>query len=164
MPRRQNTSSSSSIRSVFLKIWETYETGNEQGFLTEYRKLPSGARGKPLKVTVEKAYRAYFKNLKTQRSATAAKNAFKEAISVPNWLPANKVSAYKTLVSNLAFQKPKPKVKNFKAAVKTWLNREVPQSPARAARQVENVVTGEKRMIPAYVPKKRSSPVFPKRT
>jgi hypothetical protein len=27
---------------------------------------------------------------------------------------------------------------------------------------VENVVTGEKRMIPAYVPKKRASPVLPK--
>jgi hypothetical protein len=139
-----------------------YKTGNEQAFLAEYRKLPSGSRGKPLKVNVEKAYRLFTKNLKAQRSDAAVKNAFKAAISVPNWLPASKANAYKTLVANLALQKPKPKVANFKAAIKAWLNREVPQSPARAARQVENLITGEKRIIPAYVPKKRPSPVLPK--
>lgn len=139
-----------------------YKPKNEQAFLAAYKKLPAGARGKPLKANVEKAYKAFVKNLKTKRSGTAVKNAFKETISVPNWLPANKVNAYKTLVANLAFQKPKPKMTNFKAAIRGWLNRTVPQSPARAARQVENAVTGEKRIIPAYVPKKRASPVLPK--
>jgi hypothetical protein len=37
----------------------------------------------------------------------------------------------------------------------------VPQSPASAARQVENAITGETYIIPAYVPKERSSPVVP---
>jgi hypothetical protein len=139
-----------------------YKNGNEHAFLVEYGKLPSGSRGKPLKATVEKAYKLFIKNLKTQRSDAALRNAFRETISVPNWLPATKVGAYKNLLTNLAFQKPKPKVANFRTAVKAWLNREVPQSPARAAKQVENAITGQKRIIPAYVPKKRPSPVLPK--
>jgi len=35
-------------------------------------------------------------------------------------------------------------------------------SPARAAREVENAITGEKRVIPAYVPKRRATPSIPK--
>jgi len=139
-----------------------YKKGNEKAFINAYKKLPKGARGKPLKPAVNKAYRAFIKNLKTRRANEGPRNAYRKAIPVPNWMPANKVNAYKTLVTNLAFQKPKPKVANFKAAVKTWLNTQVPQSPARAARQVENAITGEKRIIPAYVPKKRTSPVIPK--
>lgn len=139
-----------------------YKPKNEQAFLTRYGKLPAGARGKPLKANVNKAYKVFVKNLKTQRSDMALKNAFKQTISVPNWMPANKVNAYKTLLANLAFQKPKPKVADFKTAVKKWLNTQVPQSPPRAARQVENAITGEKRIIPAYVPTKRPSPVLPK--
>ena len=138
-----------------------YASGNEQAFLAEYRKLPSGARGKPLKANVERAYKAFIKNLKTQRSGVAAKNAFKSSISVPNWLPDNKVNAYKTLVTNLAFRMPRPKEKAFKVAIREWLNKAAPQSPARAARQVENAVTGQKRIVPAYVPAKRASPVLP---
>jgi hypothetical protein len=79
-------------------------------------------------------------------------------------MPANKVQAYKNLVTNLAFQKPKPKAANVKAAIKGWLNREVPLSPPRAARTVENAVTGEMKHIPAYVPKPRKTPNIPKRS
>jgi len=147
---------------VAQNLGNLYKKGNEQAFINAYKKLPKGARGKPLKPAVNKAYKAFLKNLKTRRANEGPRNAYRKAIPVPNWLPANKVNAYRTLVTNLAFQKPKPKVANFKAAVKTWLNTQVPQSPARAARQVENAITGEKRIIPAYVPKKRTSPVIPK--
>jgi hypothetical protein len=61
-------------------------------------------------------------------------------------------------VTNIAFQNPRPKLANFKAAVKAWANRTLPQSPARPARQVENAMTGEKSVIPAHVPVKRKSP------
>jgi hypothetical protein len=79
-------------------------------------------------------------------------------------MPPNKVQRYKNLVVNLAFQKPKPAQKNIKMAVRAWINREVPMSPARAARDVENVLTGEVRHIPAYVPKRRVTPSIPKRS
>jgi hypothetical protein len=79
-------------------------------------------------------------------------------------MPANKVQRYKNLVTNLAFQKPKPKVANMKEAIRTWINREAPTSPARAARDVENAITGERRHIPAYVPERRQTPNIPKRT
>jgi hypothetical protein len=147
---------------VAQNLGNLYKSGNEQAFLNAYKKLPKGVRGKPLKPTVNKAFRAFIKNLKTRRTNEGPRNAYRQAIPVPNWLPATKVAAYKTLVTNLAFRKPKPKMANFKAAVKTWLNTQVPQSPARAARQVENVITGEKRIIPVYVPKKRTSPTLPK--
>jgi hypothetical protein len=125
-----------------------------------YGNLPKGARGKPLKATVEKAYKSFVRNLKTQRKDTAARNAYKKSINIPNWMPANKVNAYRNVVTNIAFQKPRPKLANFKAAVKAWVNRTVPQSPARPARQVENAVTGQKRLIPAHVPAKRKSPAL----
>jgi hypothetical protein len=146
-----------------------YKNKNESAFFEKYNNLPKGARGKPLKANIEKTYKAFIRNLKTQRSDMALRNAYKSSINIPNWMPANKVVEYKTVVTNLAFQKPRPKVANFKAAVKSWVNRTLPQSPARPERQVENVITGEKRVIPAHAPVKRKSskitlPVRPGRT
>lgn len=141
-----------------------YKNGNEVTFMKILGKLPVGARGKALKVNVNKAYKKFVKETSKLRANEAPRARFLARIQVPNWMPTNKVQAYKNLVTNLAFQKPKPAQKNIKAAVKLWLNREVPQSPARAARTVENMITGEIRHEPAYVPKPRKSPVIPKRT
>jgi hypothetical protein len=135
-----------------------YKNKNESAFFEKYANLPKGARGKPLKANIEKAYKTFIRNLKTQRSDVALRNAYKSSINIPNWMPANKVAEYKTVVTNIAFQKPRPKIANFKAAVKSWVNRTLPQSPARPAREVENVITGEKRVIPAHAPVKRKSP------
>ena len=140
-------------------------TGNETLFLnTVYNKLPRGARGKPLKANVNRAYKKFVKETKFTRANEPAKARFVSRIKVPNWMPVNKVKAYKNLVTGLVFQKPKPAQKDIKAAVRAWINREVPTSPARAAREVENAITGEKRIIPAYVPKRRETPSIPKRT
>lgn len=139
-------------------------TGNEALFLNVYNKLPVGARGKPLKANINKAYKKFVKETKAERANAPAKARFVSRIKVPNWMPVNKVQKYKNLVTNLAFQKPKPAVKNIKEAIRGWINREVPMSPPRAAREVENAVTGEKRIIPAYVPKRRPTPSIPKRT
>lgn len=140
-------------------------TGNETLFLnTVYNKLPRGARGKPLKANVNRAYKKFVKEIRANRSNEPAKARYISRIKIPNWMPTNKVQKYKNLVVGLAFQKPKPSQKDIKAAVRVWINREVPTSPPRAAREVENAVTGEKRIIPAYVPKRRETPSIPKRT
>jgi len=139
--------------------------GNETLFLnTVYAKLPVGARGKPLKANVNRAYKKFVKETRANRVNEPAKARYVSRIKVPNWMPSNKVQKYKNLVVNLAFQKPKPAQKDIKAAVRAWINREVPMSPARAAREVENAVTGERRIIPAYVPTRRETPSIPKRT
>ena len=138
--------------------------GNETLFMGIYRKLPIGARGKPLKANINRAYKKFVKETVAERKNEPSKVRFVSRINIPNWMPANKVQKYKNLVVSLAFQKPKPAHKNIKEAVRGWINREVPTSPPRAAREVENAVTGEKRVIPAYVPKRRSTPPIPKRS
>jgi hypothetical protein len=140
------------------------KNGNDALFMKNYNKLPSGARGKPLKANVNRIYKRFVKETKAARADEAPRARYTARIQVPNWLPANKVQAYRNLVTNLAFQKPKPKVANIKSAIKGWINREVPQSPARAARTVENAVTGEIKHLPAYVPKSRKTPNIPKRS
>jgi hypothetical protein len=64
-----------------------YTSGNEQGFLAEYKKLPSGSRGKPLKVNVEKAYKLFTRNLKrsdrTSHSRTPSRLQFQFRIGCP---------------------------------------------------------------------------------
>ena len=138
--------------------------GNDALFMKNYDKLPLGARGNPLKANVDRLYKRFVKEIKAARANEAPRARYTSRIQIPNWMPANKVQAYKNLVTNLAFRKPKPAQKNMKAAIKGWLNREVPLSPPRAARTVENAVTGEMKHIPAYVPKPRKTPNIPKRS
>ncbi len=145
-------------------LGNNYKEGNETNFMKIYGKLPLGKRGKPLKANEDRAYKKFVKETKVLRSNAAPRARFMARIQVPNWMPTNKVQAYKNLVTNLAFQKPKPSQKNLKAAVKNWIAKTVPQSPPRAAKVIENMVTGEIKQIPAYVPKPRTSPVIPKRT
>ena len=137
---------------------------NEGLFMKIYKKLPVGVRGKPLKANINRAYKKFVKETIATRSNEAPKMRFAGRIQVPNWLPANKVPAYKNLLTELAFQKPKPALKNMKTAIRVWINREVPMSPARAARNVENMVTGKVTHIPAYVPTRRRTPPIPKRS
>ena len=172
-PRRAPSSASSNNNtarefeySLLLSqnLGNLYRNGNEHAFLEIYGKLPVGARGKALKANVDRAYKKFVKETRHERANEPAKARYTGRIRTPNWMPANKVRAYKNLVTSLVFMKPKPKVANMKAAIRTWINREVPMSPARAARNVENVITGERRHIPAYVPKRRQTPNIPKRT
>ena len=174
-PTRKATPSPSSAGSNTLEFEYAARLGNNLGNLsragnetvfmnTVYRKLPVGARGKPLKANINKAYKKFVKNTRANRANEPSKARFMARINVPNWMPVNKVQVYKNLVTNLAFKKPKPAQKDLKAAIKAWINREVPLSPPRAARDVENVVTGEVRRIPAYVPVPRKTPPIPKRS
>lgn len=144
-------------------LGNNYRNGNEAAFMKIYGKMPVGARGKVLKANENRAYKKFIKETKTLRKNNAPRAALQNRIQVPNWMPSNKVQSYKNFVTNLVFHKPKLAQKNIKIAVKSWVNRTVPQSPARVARVVENVITGEIKNIPAYVPKPRVSPVIPKR-
>jgi hypothetical protein len=139
-------------------------SGNEMLFMKIYGKLPVGARGKPLKANINKAYKKFVKETRFERINAPSKARFIGRIQVPNWMPTNKVQRYKNLVVNLAFQKPKPSQKNMKAAVRAWINREVPMSPARIARDVENMMTGEIRHIPARAAMRRPTPPIPTRS
>jgi hypothetical protein len=138
--------------------------GNQALFMKEYNKLPKGARGKPLKANVNRAYAKFVKETKRFRMNEPARVRYTGRITPPNWLPANKVNAYKNLVTNLAFQKPKPSQKALKEAVMAWLKTAAPPGSPRPARNVENVITGIMKHIPAYNPANRKSPVLPKRT
>jgi hypothetical protein len=137
---------------------------NQMLFMKEYNKLPKGARGNPLKAAVNRAYARFVKEAKTLRISEPARARYMARITPPNWLPANKVNAYKKVLTNLAFKKPKPTQKALKEALTTWLNTAVPTGYARAARNIENMVTGVITHIPAYNPANRKFPILPKRT
>jgi hypothetical protein len=143
---------------------ENYRNGNENKFIEIFKKLPKGARGQPLKTTVTSAYKKFIKETNAARVNNAPKARYASRIQIPNWLPANKVNSYKKLLTNMAFQKPRPKVANMKAAVRSWLNFTVPQTPGRAAYEYENMTTGQIFKVPATTVKKRTSPVIPKRS
>ena len=138
--------------------------GNQGLFMNIYNKLPKGARGKPLKANVNRAYAKFVKEAKTFRVSEPARARYVARITPPNWLPANKVNAYKKIMTNLAFKKPKPTQKALKEALKAWLNKAAPAGNARGAYNVENINTGIITRIPAYNPANRKSPVIPKRT
>lgn len=145
-------------------LGNNYIAGNEATFMKIYGKLPVGTRGDPLKANVNRAFKKFVKETRSARANTAPRARFMSRIEVPNWMPPNKVGAYRNLVTNLAFQKPKPSQKNLRAAIRNWINRTIPLSPARPARNVENIVTGEITRTAAYVPKPRATPPIPKRT
>jgi hypothetical protein len=141
-----------------------YKNGNETAFLKIYKNLPKGSRGAPLKAKVDAAYKKFLKNTSALRVNEPARARYMARIVPPTWLPASKVSEYKKLLTNLAFQKPKPLVKNLKSAIKTWLQHAAPQSPNRIAQNVENIMTGEIIHRPAKIHSPRKTPNIPKRT
>lgn len=146
-------------------LGNAYKNGNESNFLKIYKALPLGKRGKvPLKANVNRAYKKFVKETKGLRKNEGPRAAYRARITVPNWMPTAKANSYKNFVTNLVLAKPKKSQKDIKAAVRAWMNREVPQSPARAARNIENMVTGEIRHVPAYAPVRRPTPNIPKRT
>jgi hypothetical protein len=138
--------------------------GNQGLFMNIYNKLPKGARGKPLKANVNRAYAKFVKEAKALRVSEPARARYVARIAPPNWLPANKVNAYKKILTNLAFKKPKLSQKALKEALRAWLNKAAPAGNARGAYNVENINTGIITRVPAYNPANRKSPIIPKRT
>ena len=137
-------------------LGNAYTIGNEKKFLQIYKNLPKGARGNPLKATVNKAYTNFMKNVR--------KNSFAAKIKIPNWMPSNVVNDYRKFVTELMYKSPRPSEKNVKQAINGWLSVRVPPNRGSPAKKFENIVTGETRVIPARSPVRRTSPVIPKRS
>lgn len=174
-PSPLSSSASSSVNNNFVleleyatkisqNLGNLYRNGNNAAFLKIYKNLPKGARGKPLKAKVDVAYKKFLKNTSRLRINEPSRMRYMAKIVPPTWLPANKVGPYKKFLTNLAFKKPKPLVKNLKEAIKTWLANAVPQSPNRAARNVENMATGKMVHVPARIHSPRKTPNIPKRS
>ena len=57
--------------------------------------LPRGARGKPLKPNVNRVIKNFKNQILRRNQLATVKATYLASIKVPNWLPANKVQAYK---------------------------------------------------------------------
>jgi hypothetical protein len=152
-----SSSASSSINNNFaLELELAMRMGNLAPSPSNLEKLKKamgkvnvGARGKPVKTQVDAVWRSLTKEFKkkAQNKITLAKLEAKAV--VPNWVPANLRNSFKKiLVQTGLVAKTK---KNAKAAVMGWINAQIPKQ-GRIARNVENVITGEIKHIPAWNP------------
>jgi hypothetical protein len=122
----------------------------------EISNLPKGARGKPLQANVNRTITVFLKQLKLDRQYAQVRRNYRNSIQISNnlrrYIGSNaNVERYKNMAVNLMIApNPKgvlPKKADVEAALKTWLRLQYPPgSPARA-RMVENMETGEMRMI-----------------
>jgi hypothetical protein len=92
------------------------------------------------------------------------RRAYAEAVRVPNWLPSNMHTAYKTHLVRLGTTPNAKGVLPTKDAVRrgmqAWLNASLPQG-GRAAFERENLNTGLVMRVPAWNPANRGSPNIP---
>lgn len=144
-----------------------FRNENAQNLLARINSLPSGSRGAPLKVNIDKTLKNFVKQTLIKRRQEIIRSNYESKIKVPDWLPRNKKPAYKKTLLNLATTpnaKGKyPIQKNLKAAMTAWVNGHVPKS-GHAAYNKENVVTGEIIKVPAWHPPKNVKLNVPKRT
>ena len=144
-----------------------FRNENAQNLLSRINALPSGSRGAPLKVNIDKTLKNFVKQTLIKRRQEIIRSNYESKIKVPNWLPSNKKQAYKKTLLNLATTpnaKGKyPIQKNLKSAMTAWANMHIPKS-GHAAYEKENVVTGEIIKVPAWHPPKNVKINIPKRT
>jgi hypothetical protein len=123
--------------------------------------LPKGKQGRPLKPAVDKAIKNFKERVLVRNQLANVKAKYTAAVTVPNWLPANRRNAYKAALVKLATtpnNKGKfPTKAAIKTGIKAWLNAALPPT-ALAARNVENMNTGQIVRIPAWNPANRRSP------
>ena len=133
-------------------------------FVALIKTLPKGARGRPLKPTIEKAARNFKRAQVTNAQLVNVRRAYAEAVRAPNWLPSNLHSAYKNHLVRLGTTPNAKGVLPTKEAVRrgmiAWLNASLPQG-ARAAFERENLNTGLVVRMPAWNPANRGSPTIP---
>lgn len=126
--------------------------------------LPVGAKGRPLKPTVEKAIRDFKKIQGRSNQLANIRRKYEAAIQIPNWLPKNLHAGYKKALLNTATavntQGRLPTKEAVKRGIQGWLNAHLPQV-ARPSYTKENVVTGAVVKVPAWDPTRRKSPVLP---
>ena len=133
-------------------------------FVAVIKNLPKGARGRPLKPTIEKAARNFKRAQMTNAQLVNVRRAYSEAVRAPNWLPSNLHSAYKNHLVRLGTTPNAKGVLPTKEAVRrgmiAWLNATLPQG-GRAAYERENLNTGLVVRMPAWNPANRGSPTIP---
>lgn len=131
-----------------------------------YDRLTIGARGRFRKTNLNSEYKKFISETKAVRGNIPLKSEYRTRIQIPNWVPANKANAFRNALVALAigqkngkwFYKP---VEDVKRGINSWVRTHMPQSPARAQRVVENVITGEQKVIPGYEPTPRSNIKLP---
>ena len=144
-----------------------YKNTNVKAFMNRlYSRLAVGARGRFPKANLNRTYKKFVKETKAVRANIPEKVSYRSRIEIPNWVPANKVNAFRNALVNLAVTKKNGKwvyrpTEDVKRGINSWVRTHLPQSPARAQRVMENVVTGEQKTIPAYQPKQRSNVKVP---
>lgn len=123
---------------------------------TKLTALPLGKRGAPLQADVNKTTTTFLKNLKRSRQYAQLSQNYRNAIVINdqlrNYLGSNaNVNRYKNQLTAIAVApnaKGKlPKKSDVKAAIKAWIGYSYPPGPAGIPRVVENMVTGETRVV-----------------
>ena len=152
-----SSSASSSVNNNFaLELELSMRMGNLAPSPSNLEKLKKamgkvgvGARGKPIKAEVNGVWRALTKEFKKKAENKITMAKLEAKAVVPNWVPANLRNSFKkVLVQTALVAKTK---KNAKAAITGWINATIPKA-GRIARNVENVITGEIKHIPAWNP------------
>jgi hypothetical protein len=144
-----------------------FRNQNVKDFIARlYKQLSIGARGKFRKTNLNSEYKKFVNETKAFRGNIPLKSEYRTRIQIPNWVPANKANAFRNALVNLAISQKNGKwiykpIEDVKRGINSWVRTHIPQSPARIPRVVENVVTGEQRVIPGYEPKPRSNIKLP---
>lgn len=134
--------------------------------------LPRGKRGdKPLQVNVDRVKLHFLKELKAKRQLEDIRKRYRNAIVVPSNLKVilkNRVNEYKNILTNIGTRVNKkgklPKQANVKRGIIAWVRNKFPRKlRALAPREVENMITGEKRIVyPSPPSPNRKTPNIPK--
>lgn len=122
-------------------------------------KLPVGARGKPLKANVDAVWKRLTKEFKKKAENKVAAQKLATRVTVPNWVPENKRNQFKNLLIKTALMSGK--ANNKKTAIQAWINATLPKQGI-PARNVENMMTGEMKRIPAWNPPREFKFKIPK--
>jgi hypothetical protein len=164
-----NSNNSNFTRNLEYTMMATNLLGNVNSatinkFVAVIKNLPSGARGKPLKTTIEKAARNFKKSLTTNTQLANIRKNYAAAIKIPNWLPPNLRNSYKNqlvrLGTNVNAKGSLPNKESVRRGIKAWLNGALPQQ-GRASYNRENIETGIVTRVPEWNPAKRRTPEIP---
>ena len=161
-PKAKASSASSSMNNnnnFALELELAVRMGNKYAHspsnLTRLKAALSKAQTKAQIQTVWKVLTKEFK--KKSQSKQNKEKLYAKAV-VPNWVPNNKKQRFKNVLVQAALvSKTK---KNAKTAVKSWINSVMPTG--YAAHNVENMITGEIKHIPAWNPPKNYKFKIPK--
>lgn len=132
--------------------------------------LPKGKRGKPLQADVNRVKMAFVKNLKRSRQLNDIKKKYYNKIVVPANMRAilrGNVNLYKRQLTNIATTLNNkgrfPSQANVKKGIIAWVRAKYPRRAKGVAREVENMNTGEKRMVyPSPPSPNRKTPSVPR--